>query len=43
MNAARGGLWNAVNRMRVLAPHPDLDNAGIILDQLADGFAAQAP
>jgi len=29
--------------MGMLAAHADLDNAWIVLDQLADGFAAQTP
>ena len=41
--AACGGFRHTVNRVRVLASHPDFDNARIILDQLAHGFAAQAP
>ena len=43
MNAARSRFRDAVDRVRVLASHPDLDNAGIVLDQLPHGFAAQAP
>jgi len=43
MNAPRGGFRHAVNCMTSFASHPDLDNAGIILHQLAYRLTAQAP
>jgi hypothetical protein len=43
MDAPRGAFRHGVDRVGFLAAHADLDDAGIILHQLADGFAAQAP
>ena len=38
-----GGFRNAIDGMRFLSAHPNLDNAGIIFHQLSDCFPAQSP
>jgi hypothetical protein len=43
VNPLRCGFRNTVNRMGFLSPHTDLNNAWIILDQLAHGLPAQTP
>jgi hypothetical protein len=40
---ARGGFWNAVDRMRLLAAHTNLNHTGIVLHKLSDGLPTQSP
>src|ERR1039457_1353954 len=39
----RRGFGDAINRVRLLPTHPDLDDAGIVLHQLANGLPAEPP
>ena len=43
MDPSGGGCRDAVDRMRLLVAHPDLDDAGIVLDELAHSFPAETP
>lgn len=43
MYPLRSRFRYAVQRMHFFSAHPDLDNAGIILHQLAHGFPSQSP
>jgi len=43
VDAPRCGFWNAVDRVRFLPAHSDLDDTWIVLDELAHGLPAQPP
>jgi hypothetical protein len=43
VDAPRGGFRNAVDRVRFLPAHSDLDDTWIVLDEQAHGLPAQPP
>jgi len=43
VNPPRGGFWDSVDCVRLLSTHPNLYDAGIVLDQLPNGFPSQPP
>lgn len=43
MDAPRSGFRNAVDRVRFLPAHSDLDDTWIVLDEFAHGLPAQPP